>query len=299
MTNYGFEVLLARYQQPGYYNDPDFIIPDWPWLTLDEHKSHFALWASFSAPLIISAWVPGLADDVVEFLTNTDIIAIDQDALTLQATLVSSDDNFDVLTKNLANGDRLVTVLNKGNNTNSTSVTAERIGLVGDGPYTAKDLWTGESSAFTSELNTTLNTHATGIYRISGVNTTIPTGMIFNTASKRCMTAQQNSHVTFVQCDASDAQVWLVSEGGSISPVSAPSMCLAQSSSGVALSSCQSAGSSMAWTYHVTGNLINNASGQCLQEHNQGAKAAACGLELDQQVFALPSGVDVIRGNVV
>lgn len=30
MTNYGFEVLLVRYQQPGYYNDPDFIISDWP-----------------------------------------------------------------------------------------------------------------------------------------------------------------------------------------------------------------------------------------------------------------------------
>jgi hypothetical protein len=28
ITNYGQEVLLAHYQKSGYFNDPDFIIPD-------------------------------------------------------------------------------------------------------------------------------------------------------------------------------------------------------------------------------------------------------------------------------
>ena len=81
MKNYHFEILLARYQQPGYYNDPDFLTVDWPWLTLDEKKSYFALWSSFSAPLIISSYIPDLTDAEVEYLTNKDIISIDQDPL--------------------------------------------------------------------------------------------------------------------------------------------------------------------------------------------------------------------------
>ncbi|KAF4150839.1 hypothetical protein CNMCM8927_005401 [Aspergillus lentulus] len=52
MVNYHYNTLLARYQRPGYFNDPDFLIPDHPGLTIEEKRSQFALWASFSAPLI-------------------------------------------------------------------------------------------------------------------------------------------------------------------------------------------------------------------------------------------------------
>lgn len=121
MANYGFEVRLARYQKCGYYNDPDFLIVDFPDLTIEEKKSHFALWASFSAPLIISSYIPDLTQEEVAYLTNKEIIAVDQDALCLQATLVSQDGNWDVLTKDLANGDRLLTVLNRGEETLKTS----------------------------------------------------------------------------------------------------------------------------------------------------------------------------------
>ena len=296
MTNYGFEVLLARYQQPGYYNDPDFLIVDWPWLTLDEKKSHFALWSSFSAPLIISSYIPDLTDAEVEYLTNADIISIDQDPLALQATLVSQDGYFDVLTKDLANGDRLLTVLNRGSDTNSTTVSAERIGLSKGCSFVAKDLWTGKSEKMAGSIDTTLNTHATAIYRISGVSSLTPTGMIFDTASLKCMTAS-GSTVTFSDCNASDEQVWHVSSQGLISPLSSPHECLESSKSGVSLSRCGKKKSSMRWVYHVTGNVINAATGACLQSN--GAKMGTCGEELDKQVFGLPSGVHVVRGNTV
>ncbi|KAF2099886.1 putative alpha-galactosidase [Rhizodiscina lignyota] len=296
MVNYGFEVLLARYQQPGYYNDPDFIIPDWPWLTLDEKKSHFALWSSFSAPLIISAYIPDLSDAEVEYLTNKDIIAVDQDALAMQATLVSQDGYFDVLTKSLANGDRLLTVLNRGNYTNSTTVSIERVGLETYHTYTVKDLWTGDSNKFSGSIHITLNTHATAIYRISEVSSVIPTGMIFNTASLSCMTASDTS-ITFTNCTALDAQVWQVSSSGTLSPLSAPNKCLESSAHGVSLGRCNSRSASMRWVYHVTGNLINSATRLCLQE--RAGYLGKCGEELDNQVFGLPSGVRVVRGGKV
>lgn len=293
VQNYGFEVLLARYQQPGYYNDPDFLIVDFPALTLNEKKSHFALWSSFSAPLIISSYIPDLTNDEVAYLTNKDIIAVDQDPLALQATLVSQDGFFEVLTKNLSNGDRLLTVLNRGNNTNTTTVTMDRLGLEMGCPYQFKDLWTGNSSSHSNHIAVTLDTHATAIYRISGVSNVTPTGMIFNTQSLHCMTAS-GSGVRFVNCTGSDAQVWQVSSHGSISPLSQTSKCLtATSSNGVGLESCSSKASAQQWVYHVTGNLVSAGCGLCLQEGGSGL--GSCGFEANDQVFGLPSGVTVVR----
>ena len=296
MVNYGFEVLVARYQQPGYYNDPDFLIVDWPWLTLDEKKSHFALWSSFSAPLIISAYIPDLTDAEIAYLTNEDIVAIDQDPLALQATLVSQDGYFDVLTKSLSNGDRLLTVLNRGDDSNSTTISTERMGLGKGCTSTAKDLWTGESSKFTGSIDVTLSSHATAIYRISGVKPVTPTGMIFDTASVKCMTAG-NSGISFSDCDGSDEQVWHVSSYGTISPLSCPWECLEVAGGTARLGHCNPHKANAKWIYHVTGNVINAATGSCLQ--SKGDYVGTCGEELDKQVFGLPSGVTVVRGSTV
>lgn len=38
MYNYDFHARLVRYQQPGYHNDPDFLIPGHPSLSQNEKK---------------------------------------------------------------------------------------------------------------------------------------------------------------------------------------------------------------------------------------------------------------------
>ena len=292
MVNYDFEVLLARYQQQGYYNDPDFLIPDWPWLTLDEKKSQFALWSSFSAPLIISAYIPDLTDGEVEYLRNKDVINVDQDPLALQATLVSRNGYFDVLTKSLVNGDRLLTVLNRGDDTNSTTIGTERMDLERDCKYNAMNLWTGDSCDISGSIDITLATHATAIYRISGVSSVTPTGMIFNTASLKCMTAA-GSNIAFDDCVASDARVWQVSPHGTVNPLAASHRCLQASRHKVSLDRCNQRRGNTRWVYRVTGNLVNEAISACLQQSAR--NIGACGEELDDQVFALPSGVEVAR----
>lgn len=59
-------------------NDPDFLVADEPNLTLTEHRATFALWSILSAPLIASAYVPGLPEETIEYLTNERLIAINQ-----------------------------------------------------------------------------------------------------------------------------------------------------------------------------------------------------------------------------
>ena len=293
MNNYDKEVRLARYQACGFYNDPDFLIVDWPDLSLDEKKTHFTLWSSFSAPLILSAWIPDLTEDEVEYLTNKDILAVDQDALCEQATLVSQDGYIDVLTKNLANGDRLLTVLNKGNKTNTTTIPLERIGINPSSSYTAKDLWTSKSSTVHRSIDIKLRTHQTAIYRISAAKanlTVTPTGQIFNTFSLNCLTAHHTS-VKFVTCSGADEQVWTVSTGGTVSPLSADSYCLYVDGSDVGLSKCSKSDKSQQWSYGVNGNFVNKAKSLCLDEGTKGVSVKKCGIAADSQVVALPGGV--------
>jgi alpha-galactosidase len=291
MNNYIMEVRLARYQSCGFYNDPDFLIVDWPDLSLDEKKTHFALWSSFSAPLILSAWIPDLTKEEIAYLTNKDIIAVDQDALCEQATLVSQSESIDILTKNLANGDRLLTVLNKGNNTQTASIPIEYLGLDSDAKYTAKDLWTGKSTTVSKKIRVQLRTHQTAIYRLSSKKKLNPiaTGQIFNTFSLNCLTA--DSSVTFDPCVGEDNQIFTVSKKGLVSPLAYDNKCLAVSGLKVLLDRCDEKKKSQQWSYGVSGNLVNAAKGFCVTEANGKAVIKACGREADDQVVALPGGV--------
>ncbi|KAF2178205.1 carbohydrate-binding module family 13 protein [Zopfia rhizophila CBS 207.26] len=297
MNNYGMEVRLARYQSCGFYNDPDFLIPDWPDLSMDEKKTHFSLWSSFSAPLIISAYIPDLTKEDIEYLTNKEIIAVDQDALCEQATLVSQGEYIDVLTKNLANGDRLLTVLNRGNHTSTTEVSLHRMGFINVGAYTAKDLWTGGTKKFHESLEVKLRTHQTAIYRIrptEGVKLEVtPTGMIFNTFSLNCLAASHHSSsVTFAACDAADSQIWRVWDNGRVTPLSAVQQCLTVYDGEVSLEECERGPpKSQQWSYGVTGNLVNKGKGLCLEEGKKSVVVKKCGNALDSQVLALPGGV--------
>jgi alpha-galactosidase len=295
MNNYAMQIRLARYQTCGFYNDPDFLIVDWPDLSLDEKKTHFALWSSFSAPLIISAYIPDLTADEVAYLTNKDIIAVDQDALCEQATVVSQDSFFDVLTKNLAGGERLVTVMNRGDGLNRTEIGLERLGIDPDVAYTAKDLWTGKTSTVRNSITVKLRSRQTAIYRIApakgGKMKVTPTGQIFNTFSMNCLAATRHSSVAFTACNGADAQVWTVSTAGLVSPLSAPKKCLSVDSGEVGLEKCDRGDKSQVWKYGLNGNLVNKARGLCLEENEDGVLAKNCGKWLDSQVVALPGGV--------
>ncbi|PQE04629.1 hypothetical protein CJF30_00004414 [Rutstroemia sp. NJR-2017a BBW] len=297
MFNYGQEVRLARYQKPGYFNDPDFLNVDHFDLSLDEKKSHFAIWASLSAPLIISADIPALTKDEIAYLTNADLIAVNQDKLALQATLVTRDAAWDVLTKDLSNGDRLLTVINTGNFTNSTKISFDHIGISAKS-VGVKNLWTGSSGLATNEISVrSVPSHGTAVYRISatyGSLNIVPTGMIFNTASFQSLTYSRQA-LKWTDPNAANAQVWQTRSDGTIRGIFDTSKCLSDAGAGkVALGSC-SGHSNQQWKYYVSGNVVSSSSGSCLtQDTHGGVVTTKCQFETNNQVFGLPSGVQVI-----
>jgi alpha-galactosidase len=299
MFNYGQEVRLARYQKPGYYNDPDFLNVDHFDYTLDEKKSHFAIWSSLSAPLIISAWIPDFTAEEIQYLTNKDIIAVNQDPLALQATLVSQDGTWDVLTKTLANGDRLLTIINRGNFTGSLSVPFVRIGLPSSvSVVQVKDLWTGTSSLAYKEVTASnIPSHGTAVLRISTVGEEceyIPTGMIFNTYSLTVLTSSQQG-LSWANATAVDGQVWQTKSDGTISSLADTEGCLTDLGNGkVSIEECSGA-ENQKWEYLYEGNVVSKSSGLCLTEGvGEEVVTTSCGYETNAQVFGLPSGVDIV-----
>ncbi|KAJ5431224.1 Glycoside hydrolase family 27 [Penicillium cf. griseofulvum] len=303
MYNYDFHTRLVRYQQPGYYNDPDFLIPDHPSLSMNEKKAHFEVWASIGAPLILSAYVPDLSDEEIAFLSNKALIAVNKDPLAQQSALVSRDGTFDVLTRSLENGDRLLTVLNRGADAATTTVSVERLGLSSKScKYEARDLVTDEVSTIDSTIKVQLDSHAAKVYRIAlpeKCTKTTPTAMVFNTPSGLCMTASTDS-VTFEKCSGSDSQVWHVAATGhdtklTLSPLSDESVCLAAGDA-LSLAKCQG-GDGINWDHYISGHL-RSSSGDCLTQTKDKASVEACVIDSVGQIFGLPSGVRLAKGDL-
>ncbi|GGV38767.1 hypothetical protein GCM10010495_65140 [Kitasatospora herbaricolor] len=158
LTQYGYNTELARYSGPGNWNDPDFLIPDQ--LTDAETRSQIALYSVTSAPLILSTDIPTLSAASLTALKNSDIVAVDQDALGAGAVRMSdgpanSGSGTELVAKPLSDGSLAAVVMNKGSATQTSynlSLSALGLDTATSGcSYTVKDLWgnqgwTGNSS---------------------------------------------------------------------------------------------------------------------------------------------------------
>ncbi|KAJ4367262.1 hypothetical protein N0V83_006843 [Neocucurbitaria cava] len=72
-----------------FYNSSDFWgHADWDMLevgngnlTIEENRSHFAMWAALKSPLIIGTQLDGIKPEILEILSNKDLIAFNQDPI--------------------------------------------------------------------------------------------------------------------------------------------------------------------------------------------------------------------------
>ncbi|MEO9131466.1 MAG: glycoside hydrolase family 27 protein, partial [Sphingomonas sp.] len=75
---------LWPFAGPGHWNDPDMLEIGNGGMTDAEYRSHFSLWAMMAAPLMAGNDVASMSPETAAILLNTDVIAIDQDALGVQ-----------------------------------------------------------------------------------------------------------------------------------------------------------------------------------------------------------------------
>jgi alpha-galactosidase len=175
VRNYSYNAPLGQYAGPGHWNDPDFLLAGDSGLTTDEMQSQMSLWAEMAAPLISSTDVSNLSPAALSILGNRAIIAVDQDPLGVQGSVVQSGNGYDVLAKPLANGDVAVVLFNQGDTAQTITTTANRAGLTGGGPYRLTDLVTGKRTATTGTIAASVAPHASVMYRVHrGADKDIP-----------------------------------------------------------------------------------------------------------------------------
>jgi hypothetical protein len=142
-------------EHTGFYNDPDMMVLGMPGLNAAQNRLHISLWAISGAPLLVGADLTTLSDATRATLTNSAVIAVDQDALGIQAVKVAEPAaGLDVWSRMLSKaGQRAVLLLNRSGNAATIQVNWRDLGLA-DSSATATDLWTGkELGAFPSSYS--------------------------------------------------------------------------------------------------------------------------------------------------
>lgn len=117
-------------------------------MTQEEYQSQFSLWAMMASPLTLSFDLRNISADDLRIISNKEMIAINQDAMGQQAEVVCDTlvgqgmaaCRFEVLVKELANGDVACAVLNRGDSRAAITITPAMLGLEA-GAYVFHDVW--------------------------------------------------------------------------------------------------------------------------------------------------------------
>jgi alpha-galactosidase len=299
LWNYAYNLPLGRFQRPGNWNDPDFIIGGDGWMSLAETRSQMALWSMMSSPLILSVDVSQLSQDELEILGNQQVIAIDQDPLGQMANLVSRNPSVDILFKPLSGEEYAVAVLNRSDSAAQVQVLPAELGFT-VGPncsMDAQNLWSGELQSPLTALQVEVASHDTEIWRVqfsADCGTPTRTGAIIMTLNQargtidgytRCLA----SSGAMEACSGIQEEAWTVTARGALM---AAEGCLTDVGGKAVVQICTDQ-DAQHWNYSLVGNLMNQSDQECLTADStdgvvQSLSMQSCGHNLPNQIWSLP-----------
>ncbi|MGH9515864.1 MAG: glycoside hydrolase family 27 protein [Terriglobales bacterium] len=160
------------YAGPGGFNDYDSIEignGSNDGLTPDERQTQISLWALGASPFILGIDLTHLdPTDLQKYLKNTEVLAVDQDAIAAKRVLNSG--NQQVFAKKEPNGDTIVGLFNTGGKSEEVSVPASAVGLPENkSGYSLHDLWTGDTKKTSSTISAVVPSHGVVLYRVKGL----------------------------------------------------------------------------------------------------------------------------------
>lgn len=169
VTAVGANGTRIRLDRPLKMNHPSGEQINEDGMTLTEERSELTLWAEEAAPLIAGTDVADMAPQDVAIYTNPGVIAVDQDSLGVQATIVSDAGSQWVLDKPLAGGAHAVVLFNAGPAPwKHASVSLAALGLGPSQRYLARDLWTNIGTMVTGTIDAgTIPAHGSVILKVS------------------------------------------------------------------------------------------------------------------------------------
>jgi alpha-galactosidase len=91
-------------------------------LTLNEYRTHMSLWSIAKSPLLIGCDVRNISKESLEILTNSEVIAINQDPLGIQGQKIRIDlvNDTEIWAGPLSDGSKVVLAFNRADNISRT-----------------------------------------------------------------------------------------------------------------------------------------------------------------------------------
>ncbi|KAK0122485.1 hypothetical protein ONS95_010716 [Cadophora gregata] len=174
--NQAIHAALKNLVGPNKFADMDLLEVGNPGMTVDEQKTHFAVWAAFKSALMISTPVPSMSAQTAAILGNQDLIAVNQDALGLPVKLVQRfSNNYDIFLGPLADGSKVLLIVDHSNTARTISVPLSAVGI---NSASARDLWAGSNLGTVTSVSQNVPAHGSMVYRLSAIqsaSTTTPT----------------------------------------------------------------------------------------------------------------------------
>lgn len=158
---------LAAAAGPGHWNDPDMLEVGNGGMTDTEYRTHFSMWSVMAAPLLIGSDLRKATPETFEILSNQEVIAVDQDPLGKQGTVVSSTGGRWVVAKEMKDGSRVVALFNETGSAQRISTTAKEAGLPEADAYTTRDLWQHTTYNTAGGISATVPAHGTVLLRVA------------------------------------------------------------------------------------------------------------------------------------
>lgn len=156
---------------PGAWNDPDMLEVGNGHMSNEEYRAHFSLWALMAAPLMAGNDLRQMDQRTKDILTNPEVIAVDQDSLGVQGTLVQEyPPERQVWAKRLKDGSIAIVLLNRAEVATEITASFRRAGL-GAAKASVRDLWAHtDLGVFSDSYKTTVPAHGVAMIRVKAVS---------------------------------------------------------------------------------------------------------------------------------
>ncbi|MBR2236125.1 MAG: alpha-galactosidase [Prevotella sp.] len=158
-------LYMSAYCYEGHYNDMDMLEVGRS-LTAEEDRTHFGMWCIMASPLLIGCDLTTIKSSTLTLLRNTELIALNQDSLCLQAYIAALNNDCHILVKDietLGGKKRAVAIYNPNDEQKEATLRFSDVDLAGTvrlrDVFQRKDV--GE---FTDQYEVTVPAHGTRIY---------------------------------------------------------------------------------------------------------------------------------------
>jgi alpha-galactosidase len=168
MMHIGFELQPGRekYAAVGHWNDPDMLEIGNGGMSDDEYRTHMSLWSLLAAPLLAGNDLRDMRKEILDILTNREVVAIDQDAKGAQGARVAKNGDLEIWEKPLHDGSHAVGLFNLGKD--SAMVTANFSDLKLTGSHAVRDLWAhADNGKVADKFEATVPSHGVVLVRIA------------------------------------------------------------------------------------------------------------------------------------